>query len=174
MSLDLVARARQALLPSAPGPGTSTLLLRLAVGFVFVTSGTVKFLFDNQGAGRFARIGLSPGLAAFVGAVEISCGVLLAFGLVTRLAAIPLVVDMVVAILTTKIPLLLGPGPEPVAALPKIGFWAFAYQARLDVTMLLACAYLVSAGAGAMSLDVLVARRRSPSRADALGPVEAE
>jgi len=46
---------------------------------------------------------------------------------------------MVIAIVTTKLPLLFGAGPEPVAAPPKTGFWAFAYQARLDVTMLTAC-----------------------------------
>ncbi len=81
-------------------------------------------------------------------------------GLFTRLAAVPLVVDMIVAIATTKLPLLFGAGPEPVAAPPKTGFWAFAYQARLDATMLLSCVYLVAIGAGLWSIDALLARRR--------------
>jgi putative oxidoreductase len=145
--------------PSAP---RSTVLLRLAVGGVFLVSGATKFLFDNQGPGRFAKIGFPAphALASFVGGVEIVCGALLVVGLFARLAAVPLVLDMVVAIATTKLPLLFGAGPEPVAAPPKTGFWAFAYQGRLDVTMLLACAYLVAVGAGLWSLDAILARRR--------------
>lgn len=81
-----------------------------------------------------------------------------------RLAALPLVVDMVVALVTTKIPLLFGAGPEPVAAMPKTGLWAFVYQARLDLTMLFACLYLVAVGAGLWSLDAVLSRRRSEGR----------
>lgn len=141
--------------PNIGHPTRATLLVRLAVGFVFVTSGLVKFLFDNQGPGRFAKIGLpaAPALASFVGAIEIVCGILLLLGLFVRLAAIPLVVAMVVAIVTTKLPLLFGAGPEPIGAPPKTGFWAFAYQARLDLTMLAACVFLLIAGAGLLSLD---------------------
>jgi uncharacterized membrane protein YphA (DoxX/SURF4 family) len=133
---------------------------------VFLASGLLKFLYENQGPGRFAKIGLpAPGaLSSFVGTVEIVGGALLLLGLFVRVAALPLVVDMVVAIATTKIPLLFGPGPEPIAAVPKTGFWAFAYQARLDVTMLLACGFLVIAGAGLWSLDALLARRRWEGR----------
>lgn len=142
---------------SSTGPG----LVRLAVAWVFVTSGAVKLLFENQGSLRFARIGLPPSLALFVALVEITCGLLVLGGLFTRIAAIPLGITMLVAIATTKIPLLFGAGPEPIAALPKIGFWAFAYQARLDLATLAGCAYLVLAGAGLWSLDALRARRRS-------------
>jgi uncharacterized membrane protein YphA (DoxX/SURF4 family) len=152
--------------PSIGQPSRATLLVRVAVGGVFLTSGLVKFLFDNQGPGRFAKIGLpAPAqLATFVGAVEVVCGALLLVGLFVRLAALPLVVDMAVAIATTKLPLLFGSGPEPVAALPKTGFWAFAYQARLDVTMLLGCVFLAAAGAGLWSIDALLSRRRWEGR----------
>jgi putative oxidoreductase len=141
----------------------ATVLLRAAVGGVFLVSGAVKFLFDNQGPGRFAKLGFSAAsqVSSFVGGVEIVCGALLVAGLFTRLAAVPLVIDMIVALVTTKLPLLFGAGPEPVAAPPKTGFWAFAYQARLDGTMLLACAYIVAVGAGLWSVDALLARRRS-------------
>jgi putative oxidoreductase len=152
--------------PSVGLPTHATLLLRLAVGGVFVSSGAVKFLFANQGPGRFAKIGLPDpaAMSTFVGATEIVCGTLLVAGLLVRLAAIPLVFDMVVAIVTTKLPLLFGAGPEPVAAAPKTGLWAFAYQARLDVTMLFACAFLVAAGAGFLSLDALLSRRGQGAR----------
>lgn len=142
------------------------MLVRIAVGSVFLSSGLVKFLYENQGPGRFAKIGFprASALAAFIGATEVICGTLVVLGLLVRLAALPLVADMLVAIVTTKLPLLFGAGPEPVAAAPKIGLWAFAYQARLDVTMLLSCGFLVVAGAGLFSLDSLLSRRRLQAR----------
>ena len=153
--------------------------IRAVTGAVFLVSGLLKFLFENQGVGRFTKLGLpSPALlASFVGAVELVCGALLVVGLFTRIAAIPLAIDMVVAIVTTKLPLLVGPGPEPVAAPPKVGLLAFAYQARLDMTMLVACGYLVAVGAGALSLDAWLARRQSERKllgvVRALSPSEA-
>src|SRR5262249_9110533 len=137
-----------------PGCGSAppaTILVRLAVGGVFLASGLIKFFYNNQGVGRFAKLGIPAPevMADFVGGVEISAGLLLAVGLATRLATIPLVIDMVVAIITSKLPMLFGPGPEPVAAPPKVGLWAFAYQARLDSTMLLCCVFLLVVGAGA-------------------------
>jgi putative oxidoreductase len=140
-----------------------TLLLRAAVGSVFVTSGALKFLYENQGVGRFTKIGLpSPELLApFVGVVEVVCGGCLLLGLFTRLAAIPLVADMLVALATTKLPLLFGAGPEPIAAPPKTGLWAFLYQSRLDLTMLLSCLFLAMVGAGALSLDHWLATKQT-------------
>lgn len=148
--------------PSVGTAPPATLTIRAATGGVFLVSGILKFLFNNQGAGRFAKIGLPAPeqLAAFVGTVEIVCGALLVLGLLTRLASLPLIADMVVAIAITKIPLLFGAGPEPVGAPPKIGFWAFAYQARLDLTMLSAACYLLVVGAGLWSLDGVLSRRR--------------
>jgi uncharacterized membrane protein YphA (DoxX/SURF4 family) len=148
-------------------------LIRLAVGGVFSASGLIKFLYANQGVGRFTNLGIpAPELmASFVGVVEISAGLLLALGLATRLATIPLIIDMLVAIGTTKLPMLFGPGPEPVGAAPKVGLWAFAYQARLDSTMLLCCVFLLVVGAGAWSLDAwrAASARRSRQEVDVCG-----
>jgi putative oxidoreductase len=155
-----------------PGGGSApvaTILIRLAVGGVFFASGLIKFLYANQGAGRFAKLGIPAPefMANFVGVVEIAGGFLLAVGLATRLAAIPLVFNMLVAILTSKLPLLFGAGPEPVAAAPKIGLLAFAYQSRLDFTVLLSCLFLFAVGAGAWSLDAwLTASARKSSQGD--------
>jgi uncharacterized membrane protein YphA (DoxX/SURF4 family) len=126
----------------APRP---VLLIRLLVGFVFVSEGIQKFLFaDTLGVGRFIKIGIpAPELMApFVGVVEIVCGVLITIGLVTRLAALPLVLDMLVAIASTKIPIL-----------QKSGFWAMAHEARTDVSMLLCGVFLILVGSGELSLD---------------------
>ena len=150
--------------PGIGQPVRATILVRLAVGGVFLSSGLVKFLFENQGPGRFAKIGLPPQWALAVGAIEVGCGALLVLGLFTRLAALPLVADMVVAIVTTKLPLLFGAGPEPVTAMPKTGFWAFAYPGapRRDD----ACRMRVPRRRGCRlwSLDAILSRRRWEGR----------
>ena len=132
---------------SAPG---WVILIRLAVGAVFLTEGIQKFLFpDALGVGRFIKIGIpSPEIMApFVGVVEIVGGVLLLAGFLTRLAAMPLIIDMLVAITTTKLPIL-----------QKSGFWAMAHEARVDYAMLLGCIFLLITGAGRWSLDAGLTR----------------
>jgi putative oxidoreductase len=142
MTRDVAARA-----PAA------TILIRLLVGGVFVSEGIQKFLFPAAlGVGRFATIGIhAPAFTApFVGVVEIVCGGLLVLGLLTRLVAIPLIVDMLVAMISTKIPILV-----------KSGFWAMAHEARTDYAMLLGCIFLMLVGAGPLSVD---ARRAGASK----------
>jgi putative oxidoreductase len=112
---------------------------------VFLSEGIQKFLFPAEvGAGRFAKIGLpSPEtLAPLVGGFEIVCGALVLIGLLTRVAAIPLVATISVAIYTTKIPILLGSG-----------FWKMAHEARTDFAMLLGGLFLLIVGAGTWSVD---------------------
>ena len=90
-------------------PMRAVILIRIMVGVVFVSEGIQKFLFpDANGVGRFAKIGIpSPEITApFVGGIEIICGALILLGLFTRLATIPLLIDISVAILSTKIPIL--------------------------------------------------------------------
>jgi putative oxidoreductase len=140
----------------------AVILIRLVVGGVFLSEGIQKFLFpDENGIGRFAKIGIpSPEYTApFVGVVEIACGALILFGLLTRLAAIPLIIDMLVAIISTKIPILLGHGywGFRVRTLPYYGFWGMAHESRTDFAMLLGSIFLLIVGAGALSLDARLA-----------------
>jgi len=137
----------------------AVLLIRLLVGAVFLSEGIQKFLFSGAvGAGRFAKIGIpSPEvMGPFVGVVEIVCGTLILLGLLTRLAAIPLIINMLVAILTTKIPILLGHGfwGFSLRQLPYYGFWGIAHEARTDFSMLLGSLFLLIVGAGAWSIDM--------------------
>ena len=124
-------------------------IVRVLVGLVFFSEGIQKFLLpDVLGVGRFTKIGIPlPQLSApFVGFVEIVFGALLMVGLFTRLSAVLLLVDISVAIATTKIPMLSAKG-----------FWATAHEARSDWSMLLGLVFLLVAGGGTRSLD---ARRR--------------
>lgn len=144
----------------------SVLLIRLVVGGVFLSEGIQKFLYAAEnGAGRFSKIGIpSPEIMGpFVAVVEIGCGALILFGLLTRLAAIPLIIDMIVAILSTKIPILLGHGfwRFSLRTLPYYGFWGMAHEARTDFAMLLGSVFLLIVGAGRWSMDARISPTRS-------------
>ena len=146
------------------GAPRSVILIRLIVGAVFLSEGIQKFLFSaDLGVGRFVKIGIPAPeiLAPFVGVVEIVCGSLIILGLFTRLAAIPLIIDISVAILSTKIPILLGRGfwRFSLSKLPSYGFWSMAHEARVDYATLLGSIFLLIAGAGALSIDARLSRR---------------
>jgi putative oxidoreductase len=129
------------------------ILIRCSVGAIFLSEGIQKFLFpDAVGAGRFASIGIPfPELAApFVGSFEIICGLLVLIGLGLRFAVIPLLVIILTAIITTKIPILL-----------KSGFFKMAHEARTDYAMLLSLIFLLLVGAGSYSVDQALAIRRA-------------
>ena len=135
-------------------------LVRLMVGVVFLSEGLQKFLFPAvRGPGRFADIGFpAPEFFGFgVGTVEVVCGVLVLIGLYTRWAAVPLALIMVGALVTTKLPILLGEGfgPFTVRPLDNYGFWVMMHAARTDWALLLGSLVLVIAGAGPRSLDAL-------------------
>jgi putative oxidoreductase len=135
---------------SAPA---AVILIRVVVGAVFLSEGIQKFLFSNElGAGRFTKIGIPAPqvMGPFVGVVEIVCGILIIVGLLTRLAAIPLIINMLVAISSTKIPILL-----------KSGFWTMAHDSRTDFSMLLGSIFLLIVGAGAWSLDSKILKKDS-------------
>jgi len=129
----------------------AVILIRLIVGGVFLSEGIQKFLFpEAQGVGRFTKIGIpaSEVLAPFVGMCEFVCGVLFLLGLLTRFAAITMIINMLVAISTTKVPILLHDG-----------FWKMAHEARTDWAMLLGSAFLLVVGAGSWSFDARISRK---------------
>ena len=142
----------------ADGP-PAAILVRLSVGAVFLSEGIGKFLYpDDQAAGRFATIGIpAPEFFGVLSAVaETVCGVLLLLGLLTRLAAVPMLVDMVLALALTKIPILWGGSADK----PKAdGLWDMAHESRTDWAMLLGLLFLLVAGPGRWSLDALLVRR---------------
>jgi uncharacterized membrane protein YphA (DoxX/SURF4 family) len=146
-----------------------TTLIRLMVGAVFLWEAIMKFVFpDTLGPGRFSLIGLpAPDIMSPFDAVfEAGCGILLMLGLLTRLAAIPMIIDMVVAILSTKIPMLLGTSPLPLPPVPPVsGFWAVLHEVRSEYAQLLGTIYLLVAGPGRQSLDALLAHRRDANAA---------
>ena len=137
-----------------------TVLIRLQIGLmVFFPEGIQKLIFpDILGTGRFTKIGIPfPDLMGpFVGVVETVCGFLIILGLLTRLAPIPLIIVMIVALVSTKLPILLGHDVwifHLAQDIKRTGFWSMMHEARADLTMLLGCLYLLIVGAGRWSLD---------------------
>lgn len=144
----------------------SVILIRIVVGWVFLSEGIQKFLYAAEnGAGRFARIGIPSAdvMGPFVAVVEIVFGTLILFGLLTRLAAIPLIIDILVAIVSTKIPILLGHGfwGFSLRTLPYYGFWGMFHEARTDFAMLLGSIFLLIVGGGLWSMDARLSSDRS-------------
>ena len=140
---------KRLLATTAPGPA---LFVRVIVGWIFLSEGIQKFLFpDALGIGRFVKIGIpAPAFTApFVGVVEIVAGALLVVGLLTRLCALMLLIDIAVAIASTKIPMLIHKG-----------FWAAMHEARTDLAMAFGLVFLLWSGGGPWSLDERLVRRR--------------
>lgn len=131
------------------------LLIRLMVGAVFLSEGIQKFLFPAiRGTGRFEKIGLPAPefLGSFVGGFEIVCGAMILAGFLTRLASIPTLIIMLVAIATTKSEILANDG-----------FWVMMHGSRTDWAMLLGSTFLIIKGGGKWSLDGLLNKKSDKS-----------
>jgi len=169
MNQDNIKRlANWILNPPVDGP-RSTFILRLMAGGVFFWEGMLKFVYVNQGVGRFTKLGIPfPHFTAtFVGWLEIVGGLMLLCGLMTRLIAIPFIIEMIVAILTTKISLYLGTSPLPLPpAPPQVGFWAVLHEIRADWAQILTTSFLLLNGPGSWSLDWIMQRNKRSSLAD--------
>src|SRR5215470_1175837 len=146
----------------------STILLRLMAGGVFFWEGILKFVYVNQGVGRFTKLGMPvPAFTAdFVGVLEIVGGALLLSGFLTRFIAVPFVIEMLVAMLSTKISLFFGTSPLPPPPSPPVmGIWAVLHEIRSEYAQLLTVLFLAINGPGPWSLDALM-RKPSEQSAD--------
>lgn len=155
-------KLRRLLTTNAPA---SVVLIRLMVGSVFLTEGVQKFLFPAAlGVGRFAKIGFPQAevLAPLVGSLEIVCGLLVIAGLATRIAALPLAAIILTALVTTKLPILVGTsiGPFAAPASGASGIWAAFHEARTDWCMLLGSVFLLLEGGGLLSMDHSITKSR--------------
>ncbi len=142
----------------------STVLVRLMAGSVFFWEGILKFVYTNQGVGRFTKLGIPfPGPTAhFVAVLEIVGGLLVMAGFLTRVISVPFVIEMIVAILSTKISLYLGTSPLPLPpAPPKVGAWAVLHEIRSDYAQIMSVLFLLIAGPGPWSVDAILARLRT-------------
>jgi putative oxidoreductase len=152
--------------PPTSGP-KSSLAIRLMAGGVFLSEGLLKFAYVNQGVGRFTKLGMPMPevLAPAIALLEIGGGLLLITGLGTRLISVPFIVEMVVAILSTKISLYFGTSPlaKPPAP-PVVGWWAVLHESRSDYAQLMSCTFLLASGPGPWSFDALLERWRGSRR----------
>lgn len=148
----------------SPGTGDWTILIRILLAGVFVFEGIQKLIHpDKLGAGRFEKIGIPfPELMGpFVGWVELICGLMFIVGFFARAAAVPIIIVMIVAIVSTKYPVLLGEdwGMFKVRKLETYGFWSMMHEIRNDWAMFFGACFILLSGAGRWSVDAALARR---------------
>jgi uncharacterized membrane protein YphA (DoxX/SURF4 family) len=135
------------------------ILIRVVVGLVFLLEGALKFLRPEElGAGRFAEIGLpyAAHLAPLVGGIEIGGGLAILLNFYAGDAALALLAVIVTALITTKLPILLGRpwGPFAPVKAPHYGWMGFLHEARTDLCILFGLlAVLIDSG-------VRIGRRR--------------
>jgi putative oxidoreductase len=139
-------------------PQPEIILIRLMVGAVFLSEGIQKFLYPAmRGPGRFEKMGFPAHefFGNFVGVFEITCGFLILIGFLTRPAALAMMINMLVAIIVTKIPIAFGEsfGPFVLRDLKTYGFWSMAHEMRTDWPMLLGSIFLLIKGGGKWSVD---------------------
>jgi len=122
--------------------------IRIITGLIFISEGIQKYLIVSMlGTSYFEEIGFGHPMfwAYFTGAFEISCGILILIGLLTRLASIPLLTIMITAFFTTKLPLLLDKG-----------ILTFAHEYRIDFSLTLLLILLIIYGGGKWSADLKI------------------
>ncbi|BBY04704.1 DoxX family protein [Mycobacterium noviomagense] len=149
---------------TATDASAAVLLIRLYVGVVFACEGILKFLRpETLGTGRFEKIGIpAPGFfAPLDGVFEIACGILILAGLLTRLAAIPMIIDMLGALLITKTPILWG---QAALFRTERGWWDCIHESRVDLAQLCGSLFLLIVGAGALSIDARIPSANPPTR----------
>ena len=141
--------------PPVNGP-RATVFIRLMTGSVFLWEGIMKFVYPNLGIGRFTKLGfpMPEYTAGFVAWVEIIGGILLIIGWLTRPAAIAFMIEMIVAMLSTKIGVYLGNSPlgQP-PTIPKVGLGAVLHDIRSDYAQFMTSLFLLVAGPGPLSVD---------------------
>jgi len=143
------------------------MIIRLMAGGVFFWEGILKFVYVNQGVGRFTKLGMPFPLvtASFVGGLEIIGGILLILGLGTRFITVPFIIEMLVAMLSTKPQLFLGTSPLPLPPVPpQVGIWAVLHEIRSEYAQIMSSIFLLVSGPGPWSLDASVLSREGENR----------
>jgi uncharacterized membrane protein YphA (DoxX/SURF4 family) len=143
---------------AAPTGASANILIRIVVGGVFLNEGLLKFLDPmTNAAGRFAAIGIPAPqfFGPLVATVETVGGLLLCLGLLTQPAVLALLIDISVAIFTTKLPVLLGHGylGFSLMKLKSYGLLSMVHEARTDFAMWFGLLFLLLTGPGRWSLD---------------------
>jgi putative oxidoreductase len=131
-------------------PDLGILLVRVALGLVFIHSGWLKIMNMDMALAGFASMGFSAGIAYFVTYAEFIGGILLIAGFLVRYVGIILAVIMAVATLKVHLP----NGYGMTNGLLEGGAGGYEYTLGLFLLSLA----MVTFGAGAYSLARMMRR----------------
>jgi putative oxidoreductase len=132
-----------------PHADLAALILRIGLAYVFIGYGYIKLIQGHQ----MSEV-MSYNLQLTVGWAELVCGILLVSGLLTRLAALGMIANMIGAIvLVTGKRGFFDPTVGPHGEKFQPGF-------EFNIIMILVCLALVVLGGGSISLDRLIFGRR--------------
>ncbi len=141
---------------------SAALIIRLMTGSVFLWEGILKFVYPSLGVGRFTKLGIPfpDTTAVLIGILEIVGGLGLITGFLTRIFSALFVIEMVVAILSTKIPMALGRYPLALApSPPQAGLGLILHEVRSEYAQLMTSLFLFVVGPGRLSFDAMIAGR---------------
>jgi len=115
--------------------------MRLLVGLIFMTSG---WSHAKDPVGRGASIGASPAFTRFLGVAELAGGLGVAFGVLTQLAAIGLILVMLGAI-------------QKKIFVWKTGFWGKHSDGwHYDLMLVVMCLVIATTGGGRYVLEGVI------------------
>jgi putative oxidoreductase len=150
---------------NSPTTGSaSIILIRIMTGSIFFWEGILKFVYTNQGTGRFTKLGFPfpDSSATLIALIEIIGGLFLFMGLFTRMSGLVLGIEMIMAMLLTKLSLFNGTSSLPLPpAPPTMGIWAVLHEIRTDYALFASCMFLVVSGPGKLSLDKLMIKHKN-------------
>ncbi|KAF1679006.1 DoxX family protein [Bacillus mexicanus] len=121
---------------------TGTLLLRVMTGIIFFVHGLSKFQEMDGTIQFFGSLGLPSFMAYVIATIELAGGVLVVFGLATRIVGVLFALTLIGAIITVKL------------KAPFIG------NAEFDYLLLLTSIHLALSGSRFLALDSLVFKEK--------------
>jgi uncharacterized membrane protein YphA (DoxX/SURF4 family) len=143
---------------------STTILVRLMIGAVFLSEGVQKFIFPEQrSTDQFETLGFAEAeiMAHYVGVFEVLAGILILIGLFTRAGALITLIITTTAIIITNIIVVLGESfyPSALSDLQTYGFWSMAPEIHTDWAMWLGSLFLLLKGGGRWSADLAIHKK---------------
>ncbi len=150
-----------------PHPDLAAVILRLGLGAIFIEHGYLKvFVPDSWTVPAAWKETITPAIQNIVGWAELIFGLLIVLGLLSRLAALGVIADMIGAIVVVT-----GQHGFISTDMERSGFTFRASGFEYNLIIIAACLALAVLGAGLFSVDHLIFGRKKAATAAAGAPL---